>query len=73
MLPVAIGDEGTVQAGLAREKGDAMFDVLRLEAFSALNTVHLNQPGNQIGSPTFGQITSAEDGRIVQLGIKYLF
>ena len=46
---------------------------LRLEVFNALNTVRLNQPGNQLGSPTFGQITSADDGRIVQLGIKYVF
>jgi len=47
--------------------------VLRLEAFNAFNTVRFNQPGNQIGSPTFGRITSAEDGRILQLGIKYVF
>ena len=46
---------------------------LRIEAFNALNTVRYNQPGNQIGTPAFGQITSADDGRIVQLGIKYIF
>jgi hypothetical protein len=46
---------------------------LRGEAFNAFNTVRFNQPGNQIGSPTFGQITSADDGRIIQLGIKYVF
>jgi hypothetical protein len=46
---------------------------LRVGAFNAFNTVRFNQPGNQIGSPTFGQITSAEDGRIVQLGIEYQF
>jgi hypothetical protein len=46
---------------------------LRVEAFNALNSVRFNQPGNQIGSPVFGQITSADDGRIVQLGIKYTF
>jgi hypothetical protein len=45
----------------------------RIEAFNALNTVRFNQPGNQIGSPTFGRITSGEDGRIIQLGIKYSF
>jgi hypothetical protein len=44
-----------------------------MEAFNALNSPRFNQPGNQIGSPTFGQITSADDGRIVQLGIKYAF
>jgi outer membrane receptor protein involved in Fe transport len=46
---------------------------LRVEAFNAFNTVRFNQPGNQIGSPTFGQITSADEGRIIQLGIKYAF
>jgi outer membrane receptor protein involved in Fe transport len=46
---------------------------LRFEAFNAFNTVRFNQPGNQIGSPTFGQLTSADDGRIIQLGIKYAF
>jgi hypothetical protein len=46
---------------------------LRIEAFNAFNTVRFGQPGNQIGSPTFGQITSAEDGRITQLGLKYTF
>jgi outer membrane receptor protein involved in Fe transport len=46
---------------------------LRLEAFNAFNTARFNQPGNQIGSPTFGQITSADEGRIIQLGIKYAF
>ncbi|PWT83154.1 MAG: hypothetical protein C5B57_07420 [Blastocatellia bacterium] len=46
---------------------------LRVEAFNAFNSVRFNLPGNQIGSPTFGQITSADDGRIVQLGVKYMF
>ena len=46
---------------------------LRLEAFNAFNWVRFNQPGNQIGTPTFGQITGAEDGRVIQLGIKYMF
>jgi hypothetical protein len=46
---------------------------MRLEAFNAFNTTRFNQPGNQIGSPTFGQITSADEGRIIQLGIKYAF
>ncbi|MBI3401590.1 MAG: TonB-dependent receptor [Acidobacteria bacterium] len=46
---------------------------LRLEAFNVLNQERFGQPGNQIGSPTFGVITTADDGRIVQLGIKYMF
>jgi hypothetical protein len=46
---------------------------VRIEAFNALNSIRFGQPGNQIGSPTFGQITGAEDGRIIQLGLKYIF
>ncbi len=45
----------------------------RVEAFNLFNQERFSQPGFQIGTPTFGQITSAEDGRIVQLGIKYSF
>jgi hypothetical protein len=46
---------------------------LRAEAFNIFNQERFGQPGNTIGSPTFGQITSADDGRIVQLGIKLIF
>jgi hypothetical protein len=46
---------------------------LRVEAFNMFNQIRYGQPGNQIGSPTFGAITSAEDGRILQLGVKYTF
>ena len=46
---------------------------LRVEAFNMFNQIRYGQPGNQIGSPTFGAITSADDGRIVQLGVKYTF
>jgi len=46
---------------------------LRVEVFNALNQERFGQPGNQAGTPTFGVITTAEDGRIVQLGIKYTF
>jgi outer membrane receptor protein involved in Fe transport len=46
---------------------------LRVEFFNLFNQERFGQPGNQIGSPTFGVITSADDGRIVQLGIKYTF
>jgi hypothetical protein len=46
---------------------------LRVEFFNLLNQERFGQPGNQVGTPTFGVITTAEDGRIVQLGIKYTF
>jgi carboxypeptidase family protein/TonB-dependent receptor-like protein len=46
---------------------------LRVEAFNIFNQERFAQPNGTIGSPTFGQITAADDGRIVQLGIKYTF
>ncbi|MGH9411467.1 MAG: hypothetical protein ACRD1V_18690, partial [Vicinamibacterales bacterium] len=46
---------------------------VRIEMFNLFNQVHFAQPNGTIGSATFGQITSAGDGRIVQLGIKYIF
>jgi outer membrane receptor protein involved in Fe transport len=46
---------------------------LRVEAFNVFNQARFGQPGSTIGTATFGVITSAEDGRIVQLGVKYLF
>lgn len=38
---------------------------LRVEAFNLFNQVRFNQPGNVIGSATFGKITSAGDGRVI--------
>jgi outer membrane receptor protein involved in Fe transport len=46
---------------------------LRVEAFNLFNHPRFLQPAGTIGTATFGQITGAEDGRIVQLGIKYIF
>ncbi len=46
---------------------------LRVEAFNLFNQVRFNAPGNSIGTANFGRITSAADGRVLQLGVKYLF
>jgi outer membrane receptor protein involved in Fe transport len=46
---------------------------VRLEAFNLFNQVRFGQPGFVMGTPSFGRITTADDGRIVQLGVKYLF
>jgi hypothetical protein len=46
---------------------------LRLEAFNLFNQVRFNNPSGAIGTANFGRITVAQDGRVVQLGIKYLF
>ena len=49
--------------------GDTQRVQLRVEVFNAFNQVRYGQPNGTIGGPTFGQITAADDGRIVQLGI----
>jgi hypothetical protein len=46
---------------------------LRGEAFNLFNQTRFGQPGNQIGTPNFGRITTSDDGRIVQLAAKYSF
>jgi hypothetical protein len=46
---------------------------LRLEAFNLFNQVRFNNPSGAIGTANFGRITAAQDGRVMQLGIKYLF
>ena len=45
----------------------------RVEAFNLFNQARFGQPGSQIGTANFGRITSADDGRIVQLAVKYNF
>jgi hypothetical protein len=46
---------------------------VRVEGFNIWNQPRFAQPNGTIGTVTFGQIAAAEDGRIVQLGIKYIF
>jgi outer membrane receptor protein involved in Fe transport len=46
---------------------------VRIEAFNLFNQVRFNQPSGAIGTANFGRITTAQDGRVMQLGIKYLF
>jgi outer membrane receptor protein involved in Fe transport len=46
---------------------------VRIEAFNVWNQARFGQPNGTFGAMAFGQITSAEDGRIIQLGLKYSF
>jgi hypothetical protein len=60
--------------------GERMHAQFRAEFFDLFNHANLGQPGNVVGSPSFGRITSTrfptgESGssRQVQLGIKLMF
>jgi len=46
---------------------------LRVEFFNLLNHPNYNLPDNFFGSPTFGQILSAQSPRHIQFGAKLLF
>ncbi len=46
----------------------------RFEAFNLFNHPNLNQPGNSLGEGAlFGQITSAQPPRVLQVALKYIF
>ena len=45
----------------------------RVEAFNLFNQVRFNNPGTALGTANFGRITTAQDGRVIQLGLKFLF
>jgi hypothetical protein len=46
---------------------------LRLEAFNLFNRTNFDQPDNFLGSPTFGQVLSAQSPRRVQIGARVVF
>jgi hypothetical protein len=45
----------------------------RAEFFDIFNHANFRLPDNDISSPTFGQISEALPGRVVQLALKFLF
>ena len=57
------------RVGLAGERAIE----LRLEVFNLLNTVNFGAPAAQLGSASFGTITTALDPRVVQLAAKFWF
>ncbi|MDP6581497.1 MAG: TonB-dependent receptor [Vicinamibacterales bacterium] len=68
---------GFANVNLALLKGVALGDAarvqLRLEAFNLFNRTNLDLPDAFLGSPTFGQIRSAQPARRLQLGLKLMF
>jgi len=45
----------------------------RCELFNAFNMVNLDNPEGRKSKGTFGTIQSADDPRIIQFGLKYIF
>ncbi len=66
----------TVDLGLFKRfrfSSDMNFQ-FRAEFFNLLNTVNFNQPGTSVSEAArFGQITAAQDPRIMQFGLKFGF
>jgi hypothetical protein len=46
---------------------------LRFEFFNSTNHVNFNNPGSNISNSNFGTILSAQDPRILQFALKYMF
>jgi hypothetical protein len=79
---------GTSPRGLLRGAGEVTIDVLlsktirfgaaravqvRVEAFNALNRVNLGLPGQVLGAPDFGVVSTAKPARTLQLGVRLVF
>ena len=68
--------DSTVDLGLFKNfrlKSDMNIQ-FRAEFFNALNTVNFGNPGTSVASPaSFGRINSADDARIMQFGLKFVF
>jgi len=52
---------------------ESMHIQFRAEFFNVFNHANFRLPDNDISSPTFGQISEALPGRLVQLALKFLF
>lgn len=63
-------DMGLARTFRVRESQTLQF---RAEAFNLPNMVNLQNPNTTMTNPNFGRITSADDPRIIQLALKYVF
>lgn len=53
--------------------GDGNLLEFRVQLFNAFNNVNFQQPGNIVGTPTFGVISNAENAREIEVALKYTF
>jgi hypothetical protein len=59
--------------------GDSSTFQVRLEAYNVFNTVNLSNPSGSVSSANFGRVTNTRgrggipDGRVIQIGGKFLF
>ena len=79
---------GNSRRGILRGDGVVNFDVslaksvalggartlqLRVEAFNAFNHPNFGLPGHTFGAPNFGVVSSAAEGRTIQLGVRFVY
>jgi hypothetical protein len=64
--PVMLGDFNRVTA-------DGNLLEFRVQLFNAFNHPNFQQPGNWLGTETFGVISNADDGREIEVALKYTF
>ncbi len=55
------------------QAGERVKFEFRTEFFNAFNHPHFGLPGTRLGSPSFGIIQSAAEGRDIQLGLKMIY
>ncbi|MGH9309816.1 MAG: TonB-dependent receptor [Vicinamibacterales bacterium] len=53
--------------------GEGRYVQVRIEAYNALNTVNLGNPGTTFGTANFGRILSSGSARTLQFGAKVVF
>lgn len=56
-----------------RVSGDGKLLEFRVQFFNALNHANFQQPGNIIGTPTFGVISNADNAREIEAAVKFTF
>jgi hypothetical protein len=79
---------GNSRRGILRGDGIVTFDLslaknvalgssrtlqLRVEAFNAFNHPNFGLPGHTFGAPNFGVVSSASEGRTIQLGVRFVY